>query len=116
MVLFRSVLLSIAFFAGILLALPLKAQTSATLNVSARVVEECTVRSKRELFHLARKLNDPSIIRRCSKGVVSRVNHQIVKSANLHPPAAQAARVSSKRIHRLSATGGADVMLVTVTY
>ncbi|MGI9487659.1 MAG: hypothetical protein ACR2RF_17625 [Geminicoccaceae bacterium] len=123
MVFFRPVSLAAALFAGIFLALPLKAQTSATLNVSARVIEACTViaKSKRELVKLARKLNDLSIIRRCSKGVVSRVNQKVVKSANLQPrvavpSSAGKTSVSKKRIVRSSSSGDADVLLVTVTY
>ena len=115
--------LAIALFAGIFLTLPLKAQTSATLNVSARVVEACTViaKSKRELVKLARKLNDPSIIRRCSKGVVSRVHQKVVKSARLQPrgvvpSSVSKASFSKKRIARSRSSGDADVVLVTVTY
>ena len=123
MVFFRPVSLAAALFAGIFLALPLKAQTSATLNVSARVIEACTViaKNKRELVKLARKLNDLSIIRRCSKGVVSRVNQKVVKSANLQPRgagpfSAGKTNVSKKRIVRSSPSGDTDVVLVTVTY
>ncbi len=123
MVLVRPVSLVIALFASVFFVLPLKAQTSATLNVSARVVEECTViaKSKRELVKLARKLNDPSIIRRCSKGVVSRVNQRVMKIAKLQPPVSSASSVgktsiSKKRFVRSSASGDADVVLVTVTY
>ncbi len=123
MVLVRPVSLVIALFASVFFVLPLKAQTSATLNVSARVVEECTIiaKSKRELVKLARKLNDPSIIRRCSKGVVSRVHQRVVKVAKLQPPAtphpgAGRASISKKHIVRSSASGDTDVVLVTVTY
>ncbi len=116
MFLARPVSLAIILFVGIFLAMPLKAQTSATLNVSARVVEECTVKSKRELFKLARKLNDPSIIRRCSKGVVSRVHHKVVKIGNLQPSGAVPSRVSRKQFVRSSPSGATDVVLTTVTY
>lgn len=118
MVFIRPVSLAIALFAGIFLALPLAAQTTATLNVSARVIEECTViaRTKRELFKLARRLNDPSIITRCSKGVVSRVNQSVVKVANLQPRVALPTRTTSKRRVRSSSRRDRDVVLVTVTY
>ena len=108
--------LAIALSAGITLAAPLEAQTTATLNISARVVEECTVRSKRELVKLARKLNDPGLIRRCSQGVQSRVDQQVVKGANLQPLSAVPTRLSKQRVSRLTLAGKADVVLVTVTY
>lgn len=116
MVYFRPVSLAIVFLVGIFLALPLEAQTTATLNVSARVVEECTVRSKRELFRLARKLNDPGIIQRCSKGVSSRVSQRVVKSANLQPPAVPVTRISSRKFRRSGSSRTVDVVLVTVSY
>ena len=118
MVVLRSAVLAITFFIGTTLPAPLEAQASATLNVSARVVQECTVsvKSKRELVKLARRLNDPSIIRRCSKGVVSRVDQRVVQSASFQPRAAQPARFSQKRVVRSTVSGQADVVLVTVSY
>lgn len=116
MVFLRSVSLVAVFFIGIALALPLKAQTVATLNVSARVVEECTVRSKRELFRLARRLNDASIIARCSKGVVSRVNTRVVTVPNLQPSVVPISRTTSRTVKRTNSAGNIDVMLVTVSY
>ena len=116
MVVVRSLAVAIAFVAGIAFAAPLMAQPSATLNVSARVVEECTVKSKRELVKLARKLNDPGLIRRCSKGVVSRVDQKVVKIAKLRPRSAASRNVSRKRVVRSTVGGQADVVLVTVTY
>jgi|GEM_PF-4113262 len=121
MVVVRSTAFAIPFFLGIVLAAPIDAQTSATLNVSVRVVEECTVRSKRELVRLARKLNDPGLIRRCSKGVVSRVDQKVVKVANIQPDVAGSSRVSrpsvsKKRVVRSTISGETDVVLVTVTY
>jgi hypothetical protein len=88
------------------------------LNVTARVVQECTVtaKSKRELVKLARKLRDPSIISRCSKGVVSRVDRQRVKVANLQPRTALPRTISRKRVDRSTIKGQTDVVLVTVTY
>lgn len=116
MVFARPASLAIALAAGLFLAPPLEAQTSATLNVSARVIEECTVKSKRELFMLAYKLKDPSIITRCSKGVVSRINQSVVKAANLQPRVAVPSNVSSKQFVRSSSSGKREVVLVTVTY
>ena len=120
MVFIRSAVLTVPLLVGIALAAPLKAQTTATLTVSVRVVEECTATSKRELVRLARKLNDPGLIRRCSKGVVSRVNQRVVKVANIQPPApgfgAGSRQISKKRVLRSTINGEADVVLVTVTY
>ncbi len=120
MVFIRSAALTVPLLVGIALAAPLKAQTTATLTVSVRVVEECTATSKRELVRLARKLNDPGLIRRCSKGVVSRVNQRVVKVANIQPSApgfgASNRQVSKKRVLRSTINGAADVVLVTVTY
>ena len=96
----------------------LDAQTSATIQVSARVVEECTVSvgSKRELVKLARKLGDPSIVRRCSKGVLSRVDRRAVTRASLLPAVAVTPGVSSRRVAKVTTAGKADVLLVTVSY
>lgn len=118
MVSLRSITPAFLLIAGLVLAVPVEAQTTATLNVSARVVEECTVsaRSKRQLFELARKLNDFSIIRRCSKGVVSRVDKQIVRVANLQPVVGIPKRFSQKRVVRSTRSGKANVVLFTVSY
>lgn len=116
MVFVRSIVLVTALVVGATLAAPSIAQTSATLRVTARVVEECTVKSKRELIKLARKRNDPGLIRRCSKGVVSRVSHGVIKRANLRPPVAVPAKLSKKYVSRSTIDGMADVVLVTVTY
>lgn len=116
MVVVRSAAIAIAFLAGATLAAPLEAQTSATLRVSVRVVEECTVLSKRELVKLARRLNDPSLIRRCSKGVVSRVNQRVVDITSLQPNVSVPSTTSRKRVVRSTKNGKADVVLVTVTY
>lgn len=114
----RSVAVVIAFLASLAFATPLSAQVTATLNVSARVISECTVtvRSKRELAQLARRLNDPGLIRRCSKGVVSRVDQRIVKSARLPTRATSPRRVSGSRTVRRTTAGRSDVLLFTVTY
>jgi hypothetical protein len=112
----RPIALAIALLAGVGLAAPLGAQTTATLNVTVRVVEECTVRSKRELVKLARRLNDPSLIQRCSKGVVSKVNHRVVDIANLQPVEPVHARSISKHVVRATKSGETEVVLVTVTY
>jgi hypothetical protein len=106
------------FALGIIAAAPLEAQTTATLTVTARVVDECTVgvKSKRELAKLARQLNDPSILRRCSKGVVSRVNQKVTRLANVAPVVRQPAALSKKTARRHAKSGKADIVLVTVTY
>ncbi|MEZ5930778.1 MAG: hypothetical protein R3F54_02285 [Alphaproteobacteria bacterium] len=116
MVLFRSAALTLAVLAGTTLAAPLGAQTSATLGVSARVIEECTAQSKRELVRLARKLNDPSLISRCSKSVSSQVNLQVVNVASLQPRVALPPQISQKRLGLSTIKGQADVFLVTVSY
>jgi hypothetical protein len=116
MIVARSAALAIALLGGAGLATSLDAQTTATLNVTVRVVEECTVLSKRELVKLARKLNDPSLIRRCSKGVVSRVNQRVVDIAKLQPVEPVRSRTKTKRIVRTTKSGETDVVLVTVTY
>ncbi|MGI9416389.1 MAG: hypothetical protein ACR2RA_00985 [Geminicoccaceae bacterium] len=115
MIAVRSIAVAITLLAGLSLAAPLQAQT-ATLNVSARVIAECTVGSRRELARLARRLNDPSLIRRCSKGVVSRVDRRVVKVAKLKTRPAQSRRVSRKRSPRRTLAGETDVVLFTVTY
>ena len=112
----RPAFFAIALFAGITLAAPLKAQATATLKVTARVVNECTIYSKRELVKRARALNDPSLIRRCSKGVVSRVDQRRVKISQLRPRTPMPGGRSKKRISRRTAPGSADVVLFTVTY
>ena len=114
-----SLSLAIALWVGVIfLAAPLEAQTSATLNVTARVVQECTVsaKSKRELVKLARKLNDLSIIRRCSKGVVSRVDKKTTTITNLRQPVSSSRKVTKKRVSRSTINGQTDVVLVTVSY
>ncbi len=116
MIVARPVALAIALLAGAGLTAPLDAQTTATLNVTVRVVEECTVLSKRELVKLARRLNDPSLIRRCSKGVVSRVDHRVIDFANLQPAEPVHSRSISKHVVRVTKSGEAEVVLVTVTY
>lgn len=116
MVFFRSAVPILAVLAGTMYAAPLGAQTSATLSVSARVIEECTALSKRELVRLARKLNDPSLISRCSKGVSSRVSQQVVNVASLQPRVSLPPKISQKRFGRSTINGQADVFLVTVTY
>ena len=102
--------------AGLGFTVPLEAQTTATLNVSAVVVEECTIRVKRELVKLARRLKDPSIIRRCSKGVRSRVDQSVVKLAAFRPSAPVPPKVSKKRLSKIIHGGNMDVVLVTVSY
>lgn len=117
MVVIRSAALTLGLLLGIALAAPLEAQTSASLNVSARVVEECTVGSKRELYKLARKLNDASVLTRCSIGVVSRVDQRVVKIPRPQPSSAAPTRVSSRRLVKSSISSSSiDVVLVTVTY
>lgn len=112
----RSAAFVFALLTGFALATSLEAQTSATLNVSVRVVAECTVLSKRELVKLARELNDPSLIRRCSKGVLSRVNQRVVDLANLQPSQPVPSTTTKKRVVRTVKSGRTDVVLVTVTY
>lgn len=116
MVVIRSAALAFSLLAGTALAAPLEAQTSATLHVSVRVVEECTVKSKRELVKLARQLNDPDLIRRCSAGVSSQVEQRVVKVADIQPTPAARPHVSKATLKRSTIHGNADVVLVTVTY
>ncbi|MGI9510900.1 MAG: hypothetical protein ACR2QJ_16290 [Geminicoccaceae bacterium] len=118
MIFVRSVALMIAFLVGASLVTPVAAQTNATLNVTARVVQECTViaKSKRELVKLARRLNDPSIIQRCSKGVVSRVDKKTVKISRFPTRSAVSGKTSKKRVTRSTIGAKADVILVTVSY
>ena len=116
MVFVRSVILATAVVAGIALTTSSQAQTSATLRVTARVVEECTVKTKRELIQLARKRNDPGLIRRCSKGVVSRVDQRRVNILNLRPRTPAPSSISKQRTSASTVNGQAEVILVTVTY
>ncbi len=115
----RSLSLVVPMVLAFVAASPIQAQTSATLNVTARVIEECTVvtGSKRELAKLARKLNDPGLLQRCSKGVVSRVDRRVTTVAALRAPVVrQPATSTRKHVTRRSVPGAADVVLVTVTY
>jgi len=121
MVVVRSATLAITFFLGMALATPLQAQTSATLSITARVVQQCTVSSKRELVSLARRLNDPSLLRTCSIGVVNRVDERLVKygdirQVQLASPSVSNASISRQQIVRTNPNGQTDVVLVTVTY
>lgn len=98
---------------------PLQAQNSGTLSVSAQVVNECTVllgKSKREIARLARQLEDPSILRRCSRGVVSRVDRRVVRVPISTLPVARPSTVSRKNVVRRTASGHVDVVLLTVSY
>lgn len=112
----RSAAFAIVMATGLALAAPLEAQATATLNISAVVVEECTIRVKRELVKLARRLKDPSIIRRCSKGVRSRIDESVVDIADLRPPVPAPPRISKHRLSKIFSGGKVDVVLVTVSY
>lgn len=118
MVSMRSLAPVFLLIAGLTMAAPLQAQTTATLNVSARVVEECTVSAKNKLLlaRLAKKLGDPDIVRRCSFGVVSRVDKQVLSVANLQPASSAQRWSSQKRVVRSTPWGKANVVLFTVSY
>ncbi len=116
--LYRSVLL-IAMIPILFVTLPLQAQTSATLNVSVRVVEQCVISSaeKRRLARLARKTGRRiDVSQRCSKGVVSRVTERPVSRAILRAPAPSPRRISREKVAKRTTAGRSDVYLVTVTY
>ena len=118
MIVLRSILTVAVFAIVITMAPRLEAQTASTLTVTARVVEECIVgvTSKRELVKLARRLNDPSIIRRCSEGVRSNVDQKVTRIATVTPAIRQPSDVSTKSSRRSVKFGEADVVLVTVSY
>lgn len=113
-----------AFLAGFTLAnTPLQAQNSATLTVTARVVEQCTIstREQRARAEQRRRTRAPEIYRRCSNGVVGRVNRRSVKVTELRPHHPLPPRVSRKVISRnvigrASSAGRSDVVLFTVTF
>ena len=91
------------------------------MSITARVVEQCTVSSKRELVALARRLNDPSLLRTCSVGVANCVDEQVIQvqdipQLQLTNQSVSKARVSKQRIVRPATDGETDVVLVTVTY
>jgi hypothetical protein len=99
-------------------AMPGWAQTSATLNISARVVEECVISAalQRRIERLQRKTGRTDIIQTCSPGVSSRVDEQTVSPALLQPASPLPQPTSVTRAPRTAAKGRADVILVTVTY
>lgn len=116
--LYRSVLFT-ATMAIFFVAMPAQSQTSATLNVSARVVEECVISSaeKRRLARLVRQAGRRvDIAQRCSKGVVSRVNERSVSRTTFRPRAPLPPRINRQRVAKRTSAGRSDVVLVTVTY
>lgn len=117
--LYRSLLLS-SFMVLALTTAPGQAQTTATLTVTATVVEECVISAalKRRIARLARKTGRTDIIQTCSNGVVSRTDERIVNRTILLPSPTPAPRVDRTRIAkaRSSGMGESDVVLVTVTY
>ena len=115
-------ILRLALFAACLVGLanaaPVQAQTSATLNVTARVIEQCTisVRARKALILLALRTGRRDILQKCSKGVVSRIDQRSVASARLQPRFALPSRIKRTRVVKKALPGGSDVVLVTVTY
>ena len=115
----RSFLLAVMMtvFAGA----PTEAQQPSTLTVTARVVESCVITSKRkrELARILRETGrsglDPEFVQRCSRGVVSRVNAQMVNQPVLQPLRQPAPRID-KRLLARAARAGSEVMMTTVTY
>jgi len=119
MAFFRWLFLFIAMIPIFFLAMPGQAQTSATLNVSVRVVEQCVISSaeKRRLARLVRKTGRRiDISQRCSKGVVSRVSERPINRTILRPTVPLPRRISREKVARRTAAGRSDVYLVTVTY
>ena len=112
----RSAACAIVMVACLSLAAPLEAQATATLNISATVVEECTIEVRRELVELARRLKDASVLRRCSKGVHSHIHERVLKFADLPPLVPAPPRVSKKRLSKIIRNGQEEVVLITVSY
>ena len=116
--LYRSVLL-LLMMSLVFDAMPAQAQTSATLNVTARVVEQCVIsaKDKRRMARILRKTGRRiDLSQNCSSGVVSRVSERPVKRSVLRPTAPLPPRISKARIAKRLAAGGSDLYLVTVTY
>jgi hypothetical protein len=113
----RSVFLAV-LMAVIFLTTPGRAQTGATLNISARVVEECVISAalKRRIERLKRKTGRTDIIQTCSPGITSRVNERTVDATVLQPTAPLPGQTTVTRAVRTTPKGRADVVLVTVTY
>lgn len=101
-----------------LTAAPLQAQTSATLNVTVRVVAQCTISAKAQkaLALLALRAGRPELLHKCSRGVVSKVNRRAVKVAELRPRKPLPPGLSKKRFTKTTSAGSSDVVLFTVTY
>lgn len=107
---------TMALFFG---AMPAQTQTTATLNVTARVVEECVISSaeKRRLARLVRQgVSREDLKLRCSKGVVSRVNQRMINRSTFRPSAPLPRRIDRRRVAKRTAVGRSDVFLTTVTY
>ncbi len=101
-----------------LAALPLQAQTTATLNVTVRVVAECVISAelKRRIELLARQGRRTDFMHNCSKGVVSRVSERTVDWSVLRPATPLPPRIDRKKVARMTSAGRSDVVLVTVSY
>ncbi len=113
----RSIFLTI-MMAAFVATMPGQAQTSATLNVTVRVVEECVISAalKRRIARLARKTGRTDILQTCSKGVVSKVNERMVNQTVLQPTAPLPSAINTARIAKKTSAGRSDVVLVTVSY
>ncbi len=119
MVQFRRTIFLAAMLFIFLSALPLQAQTSATLNVTVRVVEECeiSVLLKRRLAYLARKTGRTDLLQNCSRGVVSRVSERSVDWSVLQPRAPlRRQQITREQLARRTSAGRSDVVLVTISY
>ena len=119
MVMIRRYALLAACLAGLALtAQPLQAQTSATLNVTARVVAQCMISAKAQkaLAVLALRAGRPELLQKCSRGVVSKVDRRAVKLAELRPRKPLPPGLSKKRFTKTTSVGSSDVVLFTITY
>ena len=119
MIILRRVVLLLAVVPFFLMAMAAQAQTSATLNVTARVVEQCEISAaeKRRAARILRKTGRRiDISQRCSKGVVSRVDERPVSRTIFLPDVPQPRRISKRRVVKRTAAGRDEVFLVTVTY
>ena len=112
------ILRSALFTVCLAIAAPAHAQTAATLNVSARVVEQCTIslKARKSLILLALRTGRRELLQKCSGGIVGRVDQRSVASAALQPRIALPARIRKAVIAKRTSSGRSDVVLVTVSY
>ena len=97
----------------------LQAQTSATLNVSVRVVEQCVITTalKRRLAQLVRQGRHVDFQQYCSKGVRSTVDERTVDRSIVTPSTPISSPTVTRRlVAKQRGESSPDIVLVTVSY